>query len=95
MRDCAKKSTGCLPYGNALTEVFKIFEVNIGNETDAYNAKASDIYDEAMLRRMKFVQNATGFQDVGNCITDLEHRQGNVEDILQQYAPYFPPPPED
>ncbi|KAK9288563.1 hypothetical protein L1049_017022 [Liquidambar formosana] len=152
MRDCAKKSSGCLPYGNALTEVFKIFDVNMGNETDAYNAKASDIYDKATLKRMKFVQNANGewtrdprfahqqpheedpmdeehedepqpppaeqedapslqtvmtaigslhmtmtqgFQDVGNRITDLERRQGNVETILQQYAPYFPPPPED
>lgn len=151
MRDCAKKSTGCLPYGNALTEIFKIFDVNMDNETDAYNAKSSDIYDEATLKRMKFLQNANGewtrdprvahqpheedpmdeehedesqppppeqddspslqtvmtaigslqmtmtqgFQDVGNRITALEHRQSNVENILQQYAPYFPPPPED
>ncbi|KAK9273917.1 hypothetical protein L1049_018729 [Liquidambar formosana] len=60
MHNCLKKSGGCLPYGNALTEVFNLFDVNTSNETKVYDAKGSDFYDEATLKRMKFAQDANG-----------------------------------
>lgn len=86
--DCAKKKTGVLPYGHALTSVFEAFGVTLDNEPEVYNAKHSDFYDEATLKRMKFIKDGNG-----NWIRDPQQaQQPPPEDEHDEDEPVDEPP---
>ncbi|KAK9292003.1 hypothetical protein L1049_019956 [Liquidambar formosana] len=56
--NCAKKKIRCSSLRPCLHSIFETFCINLSNEPKVYNAKNSDFYDEATLKRMKFIKDA-------------------------------------